>query len=144
MAKENNSNTPKKPRFSSWWIYGVIVALILGFQFFGSSAFTSTEKTTTSELQEFLRNGDIKEILIITNTRQAKVFLTDEALKKDVHKNVSDKSIIPSAGLTPQYILDYGDLQNFEDEIKNIKKENNLETIVDFDTESNVLGDILF
>ena len=144
MAKENNSNTPKKPRFSSWWIYGVIVALILGFQFFGSSAFSSTEKTTTSELQEFLRNGDIKEILIITNTRQAKVFLTDEALKKDVHKNVSDKSIIPSAGLTPQYILDYGDLQNFEDEIKNIKKDNNLDTIVDFDTESNVLGDILF
>ncbi len=144
MAKENNSNTPKKPRFSSWWIYGVIVALILGFQFFGSSAFSSTEKTTTSELQEFLRNGDIKEILIITNTRQAKVFLTDEALKKDVHKNVSDKSILPSAGLTPQYILDYGDLQNFEDEIKNIKKENNLDTIVDFDTESNVLGDILF
>ncbi len=144
MAKENNSNTPKKPRFSSWWIYGVIVALILGFQFFGSSAFSSTEKTTTSELQEFLRNGDIKEILIITNTRQAKVFLTDEALKKDVHKNVSDKSIIPSAGLAPQYILDYGDLQNFEDEIKNIKKDNNLETIVDFDTENNVLGDILF
>ena len=144
MAKENNSNTPKKPRFSSWWIYGVIVALILGFQFFGSSAFSSTEKTTTSELQEFLRNGDIKEILIITNTRQAKVFLTEEALKKDVHKNVSDKSLIPSAGLTPQYILDYGDLQNFEDEIKNIKKENNLDTIVDFDTESNVLGDILF
>jgi len=144
MAKENNSNTPKKPRFSSWWIYGVIVALILGFQFFGSSAFSSTEKTTTSELQEFLRNGDIKEILIITNTRQAKVFLTTEALKKDVHKNVSDKSIIPSAGLAPQYILDYGDLQNFEDEIKNIKKENNLDTIVDFDTESNVLGDILF
>ncbi|MBT8186441.1 MAG: ATP-dependent zinc metalloprotease FtsH [Croceitalea sp.] len=144
MAKENNTNnTPKKPKFSSWWIYGVIIALILGFQFFGSSTFSSTEKTTTSELQEFLRNGDIKEILIITNTRQAKVFLTDEALTKDVHKNVANKPLIPASGLVPQYVLDYGDLQNFEDEIKNIKKDNNLETIVDFDTESNVLGDLL-
>ncbi|MDT0541014.1 MULTISPECIES: ATP-dependent zinc metalloprotease FtsH [Croceitalea] len=143
MAKENNSNTPKKPRFSSWWIYGVIIALILGFQFLGSSSFSSTEKTTTSELQEFLRNGDIKEILIITNARQAKVFLTDEALTKDVHKNVAEKPLIPSSGLVPQYVLDYGDLQNFEDEIKNIKKDNNLDTIVDFDTESNVLGDLL-
>ena len=43
----------------------------------------------------------------------------------------------------PQYVLDYGDLQNFEDEIKSIKKENNLDTIVDFDTESNVLGELL-
>ena len=144
MAKENNPNTtPKKPRFSSWWIYGVVIALIIGFQFFGGSSFSSTEKTTTSELQEYLRNGDISEILIITNTRQAKVFLTEEALQKDVHRNVADRPFNFSAGKMPQYVLDYGDLQNFEDEIKSIKKENNLDTIVDFDTESNVLGELL-
>ncbi len=143
MAKDNNSNTPKKPRFSSWWIYGVVIALVIGFQFFGGNSFSSTEKTTTSELQEYLRNGDISEILIITNTRQAKVFLTEEALQKDVHRNVADKPFNFSTGKIPQYILDYGDLQNFEDEIKSIKKENNLDTIVDFDTESNVLGELL-
>ncbi|MEM9077991.1 MAG: ATP-dependent zinc metalloprotease FtsH [Bacteroidota bacterium] len=143
MAKENNPNTPKKPRFSSWWIYGVVIALIIGFQFFGGSALSSTEKTTTSELQEYLRNGDISEILIITNTRQAKVFLTEEALQKDVHRNVAERPFNFSAGKMPQYVLDYGDLQNFEDEIKSIKKENNLDTIVDFDTESNVLGELL-
>ncbi|WP_437399390.1 ATP-dependent zinc metalloprotease FtsH [Flagellimonas lutimaris] len=144
MAKENNpnNNTPKKPRLSSWWIYGVVIALIIGFQFFGGSSFSSTEKTTTSELQEFLRNGDISKIVIITNTRQAKVFLTEEALKKDVHKGVAEKPLFPSTGLVPQYVLDYGDLQIFQNEITEIKKENNLDTIVEFDTESNVLGEI--
>ncbi len=143
MAKENNpNNTPKKPRFSSWWIYGVVIALIIGFQFFGGSSFSSTEKTTTSELQEFLRNGDISKIVIITNTRQAKVFLTEEALSKDVHKGVAEKPLFPSSGLVPQYVLDYGDLQIFQNEITEIKKENNLDTIVEFDTESNVLGEI--
>ena len=142
MAKEN-SNTPKKPRFSSWWIYGVIIALILGFQFFGSATFSNTEKTTTSELQEFLRNGDISKIVIITNARRAKVFLTDEALNKDVHKGVADKPMLPTTGLVPQYVLDYGDLQIFQNEITEIKKENNLDTIVEFDTENNVLGDLL-
>lgn len=142
MAKDNNSN-PNKPRFSSWWIYGLIAALLIGFQFFGTGSFNSTKKTTTSELQEYLRNGDIAKILIITNTRQAKVFLTDEALAKDVHKDVSEKPMIPAAGAIPQYVLDYGDLQNFENEIKNLKKENNLDTIVDYDTESNILGDLL-
>ncbi|WP_108424190.1 ATP-dependent zinc metalloprotease FtsH [Flagellimonas amoyensis] len=143
MAKENNPNTPKKPRFSSWWIYGVVIALIIGFQFFGGSSFSSTEKTTTSELQEFLRNGDISKIVIITNTRQAKVYLTEEALNKDVHKGVAKKPLFPSSSLMPQYILDYGDLQIFQNEITEIKKENNLDTIVEFDTESNVLGDLL-
>ncbi len=97
MAKDNKT-PPKKPRFSSWWIYGLIAVLLIGFQFFGSGNLSSTKKTTTSELQEYLRNGDIKKILIITNTRQAKVFLTDEALKKDVHKDVADKPLFPTTG----------------------------------------------
>jgi len=143
MAKDNNSDTPKKPRFSSWWVYGVIFALLIGFHYFSGSGLSSPEKTTTSELQEFLRNGDIKEILIITNRRQAEVSLTEEALKKDVHRNVSEKPFNFSTSKAPQYILDYGDLQNFEDTINSIKKENDLGTIVDFDTESNVLGELL-
>lgn len=144
MAKENNpnNNSPKKPRFSSWWIYGVVIAMIIGFQFFGGSGFSSTEKTTTSALQEFLRNGDISKIVIITNTRQAKVFLTQEALSKDVHKGVAQKPLFPSTSMLPQYVLDYGDLQIFQNEISEIKKENNLDTIVEFDTESNVIGEI--
>ena len=89
MAKDSKSG--KKPKFSSWWIYGLVIVLILGFQFLNSENFSNIKKTTTSELQEYLRNGDVKEILIITNARQAKVFLTDEALTKEVHKDVSKK-----------------------------------------------------
>ncbi len=142
MAKDNNTS-PKKPKFSSWWIYGLIAILLIGFQFFGSGNFSNTKKTTTSELQEYLRNGDIEKILIITNTRQAKVFLTEEALQKEVHKDVSEKPFALTQGITPQYLVNYGDLQNFENEVKNIKKESNLDTIVDHDQESNVLGDLL-
>ncbi|WP_339715566.1 ATP-dependent zinc metalloprotease FtsH [uncultured Kriegella sp.] len=142
MAKDNSTN-PKKPKFSSWWIYGLILVLVIAFQLFGSGNLSNTKKTTTSELQEYLRNGDISKILIITNTRQAKVFLTDEALQKGVHNDVSEKPFLPSSGIVPQYILDYGDLQNFENDIKKIKQENNLDTIVDYDTESNYLGDFL-
>ncbi len=140
MAKDNNSN---KPKFSSWWIYGLVAVLLIGFQFIGNENLSNTKKTTTSDLQEYLRNGDVKEILIITNTRQAKVFLTSEALAKDVHKEVSGKSMFPSTGSVPQYVLDYGDLQNFENEIKKSKVDNNLNTIVDYDTDNNYLMDLL-
>jgi cell division protease FtsH len=142
MAKDNNT-TPKKPKFSSWWIYGLIAILLIGFQIFSSSNLTNTKKTTTSELQEYLRNGDISKILIITNTNQAKVFLSEEALKKDVHKDVAAKPLIPSTGMIPQYVLDYGDLQIFQNEITQIKKDNNLDTIVEFDKESNIFMEML-
>ena len=142
MAKENNSG-PKKPKFNTWWIYGVIAILLIGFQFFGSGNFANTKKASTSELQEYLRNGDIRKILVITNTRQAKIFLTEEALKKDVHKDVSDQPFSLTATAAPQYVVNYGDQQNFENEINDIKKENNLDTELTYDQESNVLTELL-
>ncbi|WP_405383524.1 ATP-dependent zinc metalloprotease FtsH [Maribacter sp. LLG6340-A2] len=142
MAKENKTN-PKKPKFSSWWIYGLVAVLLIGFQLFSSDDLASTNKTTTSELQEYLRNGDVKKILIITNTNQAKVFLTDEAIAKDVHKDVNEKSFLPTSDNVPQYTLDYGDLQIFQNEITDIKKENNLDTIIEFGKESTAIIDFL-
>ncbi|MEX0287551.1 MAG: ATP-dependent zinc metalloprotease FtsH [Flavobacteriaceae bacterium] len=141
MAKDNKV-PQKKPRFSAWWIYGLIAIVLIGFQFFGSGNLASTKKTTTSELQEYLRNGDITKILIITNTDQAKVFLSDEALQKDVHKDVAEKPLFPSTDI-PQYVLDYGDLQIFQNEITEIKKENNLDTVVEFDKESNLFMEMI-
>jgi ATP-dependent Zn protease len=140
MAKEQKT-TSKKPKFNAWWIYGIVIALLIGVQFM-SSGLSSTRKTTTSELQTYLRDGDIEKIIIISNTRQAKVFLTKEALSKEIHKDVAEKSFNIS-GATPEYILDFGDLQNFENEIKNIKSEYQLDTTVDYETESNVFGDLL-
>ncbi|KAA2215998.1 MULTISPECIES: ATP-dependent zinc metalloprotease FtsH [Maribacter] len=142
MAKENNTS-PKKPKFSSWWIYGLVAVLLIGFQLFSSDDLASTKKTTTSELQEYLRNGDVQKILIITNTNQAKVFLTDEAMTKEVHKDVSEKSFLPTSGSVPQYTLDYGDLQIFQNEITEIKKDNNLDTIIEFGKESTAILDFL-
>lgn len=142
MAKDNKS-PQNKSRFSSWWIYGLILVFLLGFQFLGNSSLSPSSKTTTSELQEFLRNGDIDKILIITNTRQAKVFLTEEALRKTVHEDVVDQPFSLSTGSVPHYVLDYGDLQNFENDIKKIKQENNLDTVVDYTTESSLFSDLL-
>lgn len=145
MAKENNNNTsPKRPKFSSYWIYGIILAIIIGMQFFsGGSNWQTPPDTTPAKLQEFLKAGDVSKIVIITNTRQAKVFLTDEAKQKEIHKNAVDNSLFPS-GEAPQYKLNYGDLQNFENDINNTIQENQLSASVKYDTDSNILGEIIF
>ncbi|NAS29621.1 ATP-dependent zinc metalloprotease FtsH [Flavobacteriaceae bacterium R38] len=143
MAKDNKSNT-KKPKFSSYWIYAVILIVIIGVNLFsGSGSWQKLNPTTPSELQEYLKNGDVEKVLIITNTRQAKVFLKDEALTKDVHKGTENKSFIPTSGKTPHYELKFGDLQNFEIELKNTVKEYNLDTEVEFTTESNLFSEII-
>ncbi len=137
-----NNNTKKKPSKYGWIFYAAILVFV-AFNLFGGLALDNQEKTTTSQLEEYLREGDVDKIVIITNTRQAKVYLNDNALQKEVHKKVAEPSLLPSAAPTAQYVLDFGDLQNFENTIKTIKSENNLATVIDYDKENNYLLELL-
>jgi len=137
-----NNNTKKKPSKYGWIFYAAILVFV-AFNLFGGLALDNQEKTTTSQLEEYLREGDVDKIVIITNTRQAKVYLNDTALQKEVHKKVAEPSLLPSAVPTAQYVLDFGDLQNFENTIKTIKSENNLATVIDYDKENNYLLELL-
>ena len=137
-----NNNTKKKPSKYGWIFYAAILVFV-AFNLFGGLALDNQEKTTTSQLEEYLREGDVDKIVIITNTRQAKVYLNDTALQKEVHKKVAEPSLLPSAAPIAQYVLDFGDLQNFENTIKTIKSENNLATVIDYDKENNYLLELL-
>jgi len=137
-----NNNSKKKPSKYGWIFYAAILVFV-AFNLFGGLALDNQEKTTTSQLEEYLREGDVDKIVIITNTRQAKVFLNDTALQKEVHKKVAEPSLLPSTAPTAQYVLDFGDLQNFENTIKTIKSENNLATVIDYDKENNYLLELL-
>ncbi|MBL7471641.1 ATP-dependent zinc metalloprotease FtsH [Robertkochia sediminum] len=147
MAKDTNNTSPKKPKFSSYWIYGVILLFIVGMQLFsGGSSWSTPPEITPSKMEQYLAEGDIEKILIINNTKSAKIFLTQEALNKDIHKSAQGKSLLPSSSQAPSYLVKFGDAKNFEDGIKEIKEENpeikdNVE--VRFDQESNLLGDLL-
>ncbi|GGI58246.1 ATP-dependent zinc metalloprotease FtsH [Winogradskyella haliclonae] len=141
MAKENK-NLNKKPKVSPYWIYGIIIAVFLGLQLFGGSAFQNSKEIKTSEFIKYLEDGDVKEVVIISNTKTAKVFLTEDALKKSVHEKARSKGFMPT-GNVPNYTLKFGDLGNFEDRIDDIITKNNLPTSRNADIESNAFGDFL-
>lgn len=142
MAKEQPKKNidPKKPKFSAYWIYAAIILVFLGINFFSGGGFNEPAKTNPAEFQTYLRDGDVEKVVII-NKNQAQVFLTEEAKQKEVHKKSQDPEIF-ATGETPAYTFQFGDLQNFENSISEIKKEENLDTVVTYDTQSNVWGEI--
>lgn len=131
----------KKPKFNFYWIYGILILFFIGFQFFGGNGFSQPAKTNPAEFKSFLKDGDVAKIVIV-NKSQAKVFLTKEAKQKEIHKKSQTDELFPSTG-GPDYVFQFGDLQNFEDSILKITKENNLDTVVTYDTQTNFWGDIL-
>lgn len=137
----NKKLEPKKPKFSAYWIYAAIILVFLAIQIFGGSGFSEPVKTNPAEFETYLRNGDVQKVLIV-NRNQAKVFLTEEARDKPIHKKATESELFAS-GDGPAYTFEFGDLQNFENSIQEIKAENNLDTIVTYNTESNVIGEVL-
>lgn len=143
MANDNNPNV-KKPKFSAYWLYAAIIILIIAFNFYSNgSSWQSQPQITPSELQTYLKEGDVEKIVVITNTRQAKVFLTDSALEKPQHKKAIRKPLFPSTTELPQYQVKFGDLAVFQNQIDKTKEESNLTTNIAFEQETNFLGEIL-
>lgn len=72
----SNDKKPKNTKFNAYWIYGIAIALFLGFNIFSGGLGGSLEGSTTpSEFFKFLRNGDVKKVEIV-NKRKALVYLT--------------------------------------------------------------------
>ncbi|WP_299213549.1 ATP-dependent zinc metalloprotease FtsH [uncultured Aquimarina sp.] len=142
MAKENKKVEPnKKPKFSAYWIYAIIIIGFLALNFLGGSNMGSAPETTPSDFNNFLSNGEVERVLII-NRRKAKVFLTQEAKSQEKHSKNKKNSILPQSPNDPDYEFEFGDLQNFENEIARIKSDNGVSTEVGYDTESNMWGDL--
>jgi len=142
MADDNKKPEVKKPKFNAYWIYIGIFLLIVGFQFFGGNSWTQPNKTTQTQFEEFLIAGDVENIKIV-NRRKIEVFLTPDAKAKEVHNKNKGGGFLEPGANDPTYEFEIGDLQNFENNFKQIISENNLTTGYQHDTEENVFGDIL-
>ena len=116
--------------------------MFLLMNFFSGTSGSDTSSTTPSKFFEYVKDGDVEKIEII-NKREVRVFLTKDAELKDIHRNTIKKSFITGTSLSPNYKFEFGDLQNFENNLAITSKENNLNVETNYVTEQNMLGDIL-
>lgn len=84
LRPKDDNNTPRKgPKFNIYWIWAIIFAVLVGFQFFGS--FTPDAKPLESE-QEFrekmLETHDVQKLVIVTNKNLVRVYIKPESLKE--------------------------------------------------------------
>ena len=144
MAKDNK-NLNKKPKLNPYWIYGIIIAAFLGIQLFsGGFGDSATKKINPSEFIKYLEKGDVSK-LVIVNDREARVYLTPDAQKLEVHKNTKPTNILPSVSPQPNYTFEFGDLELFQSKVEKIIEENpDLDVSVSFKTEENHWGNFLF
>lgn len=142
MAKDNNNMT-KKPKFSPYWIYGLIGVFLLFLIFSSDSG--SGDKVSFSKFKELVEYNDIKKIEVVTNTKIARIYLKDDAAKKDIYKNIINKrSSIFLMGDNPDFSIKYLNLENFENFLNEVKEKNNLDFEIASDQQDNTVSSFIF
>jgi cell division protease FtsH len=77
-----DDNAPRKgPRFSIYWIYAIIFAVLIGFQLFNPFS-SSTAKTTPNEFKKMILQGDVDKYTIISNRNIVRVYLKPSSIDK--------------------------------------------------------------
>ncbi len=144
MANQpKKSDLNKKPKFNSYWIIALVVLGFFAITFFEGDLAGKNE-ISPSEFQTYLKENEVNKVVIV-NRRIAKVFLTTEAKRLEKHKKKTGNTFLSntSGKERADYQFEFGDLQNFENTINQIKSSNNINTPVQYSSESNVWGDLL-
>ncbi len=106
MANEKRKTV--RPRFNIYWMWGIIIAIILGWSYFGGNGQQS--KIGWDMLSDTLmRNGDLQRVQVV-NREVAQVWLKPQAVAR--YKAQERFRYIPEQG--PQFFLNIGSLEKFE------------------------------
>ena len=133
-SKKNNIKTPK---FNFYWIYGAVFLLIIGYQFLNSDSLGS-KNLSQNEFKTILVENDIEKIVIV-NRSVANIYIKNEASDKEQHKK--NKGSLYSAN-SPMYNYSFGDLQNFDNELKKVKTESELDFDLKYEEKTNILDQL--
>lgn len=89
---EEPGSPRKGPKFSIYWVYAIIFAVLIGFQLYSPFS-TSTSSIGQDYFQQVLKAGDIDRYVVISNRNVVKVYLTKTALESHKYDNVLKKGM---------------------------------------------------
>jgi AFG3 family protein len=112
---------PKKgPRFSIYWIYAIIFAVLIGFQLFGPFS-PNMKEINQDKFIAVLKQGDISKYTVVSNRSVVRVTLKEESLPKyDAELKKSGK--MSKDGPQMYFKIVSGD--SFQDDMRKFYSEN--------------------
>jgi AFG3 family protein len=156
QRKINSNNIPgpdddqkKRPKLSIYWIYGLIFAAIIGYNYFKNVGSAGVESNTEA-FKEIAQQGDVNEIKVIRNKKIVRVFINKDSIsKKPLFYNAILKKAQYYDAITkldpPQVFFTIGDDKNFAEQMENFRKDNpNLKSFsTTYDEEGELFGQII-
>ena len=132
---EEPGQPPRKgPKFSIYWIYAIIFAVLIGFQFL--SPFSSNTASIDQDyFQQILKSGDVNKYVVISNRNIVKIYLKRSALPKYADKLEKGLGKASDEGPHMSFKIVSGD--SFKDDMRKFYADNpEIKDVGSVDTES--------
>lgn len=118
----------KTPRFSIYWVYGIILALIVGYNLYRQGTGVGVE-TNIEAFKLIAKEGDISSIKIIRNKKIVRVLLNKDSLDKKQSFYITkvftrqDFDVV-NKSQSPQLYFTIADDKNFAEQLETFRREN--------------------
>ncbi|MCX6231529.1 MAG: ATP-dependent zinc metalloprotease FtsH [Bacteroidetes bacterium] len=115
-------NMPKKPKFSFYWIYGIVLVIFIALQFTNTGSFKEEDKLISwNVLKKIYAKKDIEKIVIV-NKESAEIYIKTESVAKDTsYKKIKPEGFSSAFKGKTFYIYKFITLDGFQKDIESLK-----------------------
>jgi len=140
---KNTKQPTNKPKFNSYWIYGLIILFFASTYFIGGDNNNSASKNINiTSFERYLNKGEIKEVTVI-NKNIAQVTLQRDALNSPDHKKANSVNFLGQKNINgPHYVFEIGNLELFQNKLELAEKKG-IQFSYNFKTIENKWFDVL-
>jgi len=113
---DDDNGSRKGPKFSIYWIWGIIAAVLIGFNLFGTFTPDAHQIEELDFRKNMLANGDVEKIDLISNKNIVRVYIKKDSLSKPFYSKYNNKSSWPG-GVSkdgPQFEFRVTDVKEYE------------------------------
>ncbi len=115
---------PKPPKFNIMWVYGIVILVILGIQFFMSSS--NARLITYQKFEnDMLKNGDVEKLIAYKQEDLvvAEVYIKKDRLSEAKYKDLKERNNFSISGSNPQYYFTDGSFESLQSRLKESQKD---------------------
>lgn len=120
MEEFNNNNNSKRPRFGSYWIYGIIALFLIGINLLSITHFSHETKINDYQLEQMVLRGDVEKIEVV-NKSEALIYLKKEKYADEAYKSYNKNNTFNEK--SPQFTLEVPSVEIFDRRIEKLNAE---------------------
>ncbi|MEI7595197.1 MAG: ATP-dependent zinc metalloprotease FtsH [Bacteroidota bacterium] len=103
---------PKAPKFSIYWVYGIIAVVFLAMQFYSTS--NSPEKINWQIFANRMLAKHHVQKIVVVNKEYAEIYIKQDSMKTDtIYKSLTEKGLGNISNLGPHFLLEFITVEEF-------------------------------